>query len=364
MAAETTESKAGNMSQRVKWMKEYIASFDRGENVNNLFALNFALNAVNSLLMPVRESLTLEGGKQLQTRLMMLTVIVSMGGQAMFAYYSGKHGGLQTLRVCFYISSLCCIATYCCLLFAPSIRMLFSSTFYLWFTFYNMTSMSTFWAIAGDVLEEADAAKEEKVTETKNENKKNQIKNDNEKTENKEKKSHGNKITIFSHLAAGGTLGHMTGSSLSTILIKDIGSKLCLLVLSAGFFLSISLCSRIERYRQKHLSSKKKVEEQKIKVGIAQEDILKIDKSGITGKFFKELRDQVDNVSMIWGNPILFYAFMYSIFLSTSLGLTVIERTIAAKASGLGADEYAKVLAGNQTLHGAIQFVMQFFGAG
>jgi ATP/ADP translocase len=42
----------------------------------------------------------------------------------------------------------------------------------------------------------------------------------------------------------------------------------------------------------------------------------------------------------------------------------VIERTIAAKASGLGADEYAKVLAGNQTLHGAIQFLLQFFGAG
>lgn len=50
--------------------------------------------------------------------------------------------------------------------------------------------------------------------------------------------------------------------------------------------------------------------------------------------------------------------------LKSSLGLTVIERTIAAKASGLGADDYAKLLAGNQTLHGAIQFLLQFFGAG
>ena len=344
------ESKSRTLNERLSGFIRYIKSFDRGEKVNNLFLLNFALMATNSLLMPVRESLTLEGGKQLQTRLMMFTVVVSMGGQALFAYYSGKHGGLQTLRICFYISSLFCIATYSCLIFAPSIRMFFCSSFYLWFTFYNMTSMSTFWAIAGDVLEDSVVAKGHQGK-----------RDDDKKREDsrKEKNPHDSKIMVFSHLAAGGTLGHMTGSSLSTVLIKEIGSKLCLLVLSLGFFSSISLCSRIESYRLRNLPPK-------ILSGETTEDNLSEsrEKGSAIDNFVKECRDQVENVGMIWRNPILFYSFMYSIFLSTSLGLTVIERTIAAKASGLSADEYAKVLAGNQTLHGALQFVIQFFGAG
>ena len=73
--------------------------------VNNLFILNFAILGSNAILMPVRESLTLEGGKALQTKLMMLTVVASIVGQAMFAYYSGKYGGLETLRGCLFISS-------------------------------------------------------------------------------------------------------------------------------------------------------------------------------------------------------------------------------------------------------------------
>ena len=68
-----------------------------------------------------------------------------------------------------------------------------------------------------------------------------------------------------------------------------------------------------------------------------------------------ELRDQILNVGAIWDNPLLLYSFTYSILLSTSLGLTVIERTVTAKATGLDADAYAKILAGNQTTHGILQ---------
>ena len=335
------ESKSRTFEERRSDFVRYIRSFNKGEKVNNLFALNFGIMATNSLLMPVRESLTLEGGKQLQTRLMMFTVVVSMGGQALFAYYSGKNGGLQTLRICFLISSIFCIATYSCLIFAPSIRMFFSSAFYLWFTFYNMTSMSTFWAIAGDVLEESAVVEENKLG-----------KDDKAKRDD-------SKIVVFSHLAAGGTLGHMTGSSLSTVLIRELGSKLCLLVLSVGFFLSISLCSRIESYRRKNLLHQTPSKETD-KRNVLEDP----KKNNFMGNLLIECKDQVENVGMIWRNPILFYSFMYSILLSTALGLTVIERTIAAKASGLSADEYAKVLAGNQTLHGALQFMIQFFGAG
>lgn len=332
---------SNNVGNSVASFSQYVQSFNKGEKVNNLFALNFAIMATNSLLMPVRESLTLEGGKQLQTRLMMLTVIVSMGGQAIFSYYSGKNGGLYTLRSCFMISSLSCIATYCCLIFAPRFRMIFSSTFYLWFTFYNMTSMSTFWAIAGDVIEEPTDVTEGKVTD----------------------KLRSKKIGIFSHLAAGGTLGHMAGSSLSTILLRKIGSKQSLLMLSAGFFFSISLCARIQRCKLKNDDAKKNSNDTP-STPLSDNPTAETKKFNIFSAMLKECSDQIQNAGMIWGNPILRYSVMYTILLSASLGLTVIERTISAKASGLSADEYANVLAHNQTLHGALQFIIQFFGSG
>jgi hypothetical protein len=323
---------SSNVGKSVTSISQYVQSFNKGEKVNNLFALNFAIMATNSLLMPVRESLTLEGGKQLQTRLMMLTVIVSMG----------KNGGLYTLRSCFMISSLSCIATYCCLIFAPSFRMMFSSTFYLWFTFYNMTSMSTFWAIAGDVIEEpADVATGTVVD-----------------------KPRGKKIGIFSHLAAGGTLGHMAGSSLSTILLRKIGSKQSLLVLSAGFFFSISLCACIQRCKLKNTDLKKNTSTSVPSTPLSNNPTEVTKKFNIFSIMLSECYDQIQNVGMIWGNPILRYSVLYTVLLSTSLGLTVIERTISAKASGLSADEYANVLAHNQTLHGALQFIIQFFGSG
>ena len=336
-----------NADSSIQSFSKYVKSYDKGEKVNNLFALNFAVMATNSILMPVRESLTLEGGKLLQTRLMMLTVLVSITGQAVFAYYSGKYGGLLTLRFCFYLSSLCCIVTYCCLIFAPDIRILFSSAFYLWFTFYNMTSMSTFWAIAGDVLEERPDGT----------------------TKDTKSKPHGDKIGVFSHLAAGGTLGHMIGSSLSTVLIKEIGTKLCLVVLGVGFFSSVTLCTRIESYQLLHASSEKSASKEKSTDSSASaascspSEITQTKKTSYSA-LLTELRDQIDNVGMIWDNPILRYSFLYSIMQSTSLGLTVIERTIAAKSSGLNADEYGRLLAGNQTLHGALQFLIQFFGSG
>jgi hypothetical protein len=306
---KTKNVNLGQIDGTMKGFINYFKSFDKGQKINNLFALNFALMSTNSLLMPVRESLTLEGGKQLQTKLMMLTVIVSMGGQAIFAYYSGKYGGLQTLRKCFYISSVTCVATYCCLIFAPSIRMIFSSSFYLWFTFYNMTSMSTFWAIAGDIIEE-----EETIKQTNQD-------------EQKEQKTHSQKIEIFSHLAAGGTLGHMTGSSLSTVLIKEVGSKLCLLVLSMGFLLSVTLCGRIEQYKLRCLStkvdSKKEGKIDAIKeIDVTSEDDIKDKKNpGFVNLIYVECGDQLRNVRMIWENPILCYSFFYSILLSTSLGI-------------------------------------------
>ena len=239
----------------------------RDRQVNNLFILNFAILGTNAILMPVRESLTLEGGKALQTKLMMLTVVASVVGQAMFAYYSGKYGGLETLRGCLFISSLCCFATYGCLVAVPRVSILLSSMFYLWFTFYNMTSMSTFWAIAGDVLEEGQHASgannkvEQEGEERKNGNKKeangltngidgSSHKNNNQSKHDNNKGGSGQvakKIGVFSLLGAGGTLGSMVGSYSVSLLIKWIGSLNTLVFLGIAFMLSITLCQRIEQ---------------------------------------------------------------------------------------------------------------------
>jgi len=42
----------------------------------------------------------------------------------------------------------------------------------------------------------------------------------------------------------------------------------------------------------------------------------------LLGALKSELRDQVVNVGHIWDNPLLLYSFVYSLLLSTSLGLT------------------------------------------
>jgi hypothetical protein len=77
-----------------------------------------------------------------------------------------------------------------------------------------------------------------------------------------------------------------------------------------------------------------------------------------------ELRDQYGNIGLIFADPILFYSFLYQVLLSTSLGLTVIERTMAAKSSAIGSDGYARILAENQLVQGAVQFSIQFLGSG
>jgi hypothetical protein len=67
-----------NADSHIQAFSKYVKSFDKGEKVNNLFALNFAVMATNSILMPVRESLTLEGGKKLQ-KLYLLTILGNTG---------------------------------------------------------------------------------------------------------------------------------------------------------------------------------------------------------------------------------------------------------------------------------------------
>ena len=232
--------------------RSVVNAVTKEPQVTNLFVLNFAILGANAVLMPVRESLTLDGGKTLQTRLMMLTVVASIVGQAMFAYYSGKYGGLETLRGCLFVSSICCFATYTCLLLAPALSLVLSSIFYLWFTFYNMTSMSTFWAIAGDVLEDphhiaqvrppcttaGESHARWRALFTLNVNSPtvrqaqaaadsdNASKGKGKKTTAagslpaKATDAHTKKIAVFSHLGAGGTLGGLSGSYSASLLIK------------------------------------------------------------------------------------------------------------------------------------------------
>jgi hypothetical protein len=234
--------------------------------------------------------------------------------------------------------------------------------FYLWFTFYNMTSMSAYWAIVGDVLE-GDTAIGGLATTTGT------------------KAEESTKIGTFGHLAAGGTLGHMVGSSLASILVRKIGSYSCLSVISAAFFLAALLCDAVDRVAGAGMGtnntagvaalSQTKTETEtetktktKTKTETETEMETETETETASAGILAELADQLGNVGLILDNPILWYSFLYQIFLSTSLGLTVIERTMAAKNAALGSDGYSSILAENQFLQGVIQFSMQFLGSG
>lgn len=541
-----------------------MRSYDKGPKVNTLFYLNIAILGTNAFLMPVRESLTLEGGKSLQKRLMMLTVVVSVGGQAIFSHYSGRYGGLEALKGCFLISSACCFLVYICLLFIQGWTALFSSIFYLWFTFYNMTSTSTYWAIAGDVLEAdnskiryssetapkvlketqnttsepasisispmktsaqmrstsksrpkasentdsvqksstrrrsrsqsrtrtglrctsgqrqqqldrshththaSDFAVKEKATNDRNSTNSDTSGIDHSQSDtNMQLASKGpeqyqstsisksvdpmkNRIKIFSYLGAAGTLGHLLGSTLSSVFIRAVGSRTCLVALGMFFVLTIMLCNRLKpRGGTTDMTNGITTEEAAVaasavvstthsvpyekhtegSLGQSQNSIQRGDRSAspnIRGKrtitrrnrskkqigsyqgehvaevvsscetngrhgdtVYKnnngnnkeigntkikgislwanvrdEISEQLSNLSVMWASPVLLNLFLYAMLLSAALGLTSIERTAIAKTSQLSADEYAALLAGFQTIHGILQFSIQFFGGG
>jgi MFS family permease len=274
-----------------------------------LFAVNFMIMLTNSLIMPIREALILEGGKLLQTNLMLSSVISSMLGTSLFSLVSSRQGSSATMKVFSFVSLLVCVLTWGSLVFwGQDAGSWVASWFYLYFTFYNMVSMSTFWVVAGDVLSSSCPS------------------------------SHF--IRAFGKFAAGGTLGQLAGSALSTVLSQTLGAVHSLLPVGAFFACTAALM---------HCLPATSVNKHKNEDAKSQ-------------TLYGEVVDNLQLFVHLWSNRLLFLAFLYSSLLSLTLGLFVIERQRVAKMSSMARDDYASLVAIGLTGQGLVQFFFQFFG--
>jgi len=275
-----------------------------------LFAVNFMIMATNSLIMPIREALILEGGKPLQTNLMLYSIISSMLGTSLFSLVSSHQGSSATMKVFSFVSLLVCILTWSSLVFFGQDAVSWvSSLFYLYFTFYNMASMSTFWVVAGDILSSSTSPS-----------------------------SHF--LRAFGKFAAGGTLGQLAGSAASTALSQTLGAVHSLLPVGAFFACTAALMHCLPATR----IDKPKSEDAKSQT------------------LYGEVVDTLQLFVHLWSNRLLFLAFLYSSLLSLTLGLFVIERQRVAKMSSMARDDYASLVAIGLTGQGLVQFFFQFFG--
>lgn len=311
-----------------------------------LFFINFLINATNGFTMPIRESLTLNGGKSLQSKLMMMTIGTSIVLQSGAAISTSKVGCLITLVRFFLISGICCGLVLIGLKLStqPSSSIFFSSIFYLWFTFYNMSSLSMFWVIGAEVLGK-------KMKDV---------------------------VGSFGVLASAGTLGHLVGSCASTLAINRLGSENSLIPLLL-LFTSGALCVQyFTNNTLSHLKVKNRDTPSSLTSATTQTVRHSDDSQLLSSKDRKEpilslkhvikgikneIKENIATLQHVLRSPMLLFAMIYVIFISVTLGLTMIERVAVAGRTGLSKDKYGELLARNQVTNGLIQFSVQFFGS-
>lgn len=131
----------------VEMIKQVRSYFRGNKNVMALFVLGFIITFSNGLLQPLRESLTLFGGKALQARLMGMTILASMIGQIILSYLTSAYGGVVALNICFFVSIAMCLVVFLVLTFYAHLMTTAVTMFYLWFTFFNMSAISIYWAL-------------------------------------------------------------------------------------------------------------------------------------------------------------------------------------------------------------------------
>lgn len=285
-----------------------------------LFLLNFFIMCSNSLVMPVREAMILKGGKELATQLMLWSTISSTLGTWLYASISSRYGGHFTLQMLFATSLVVCLGSWAVLGRGADAaaadqggNYAVQSLFYLYFTFFNMTSMSTFWVIAGDILGAA--------------------------TSNQQ---HGKKrsfVGSFGKFAAGGTLGQLLGSMLSTYLSQALGTTNSLLCLSGSFLFTASNMQVIlNRYPALPASPPRAL-------------------------LWCEIRENLGVCANILQDDLLRYGFLFQMLLSLTLGLFTIERSNVARRTSMATDDYASLIASATILQGVVQFTLQYLGS-
>jgi len=336
-----------------------------------LFALNFTIFASNSLVMPVREALILHGGKQLQQKLMFASTGASTLGTLLFSWCAEYLGGHRALHAFLVLSGALCAATWAFFALgsrAPTSPGLIAQAYYLYYTFWNMTSASAFWVVAGDFLS-SDAAQPRHCSGGGGGGGSRKF------------------MRAFGRFAAGGTLGQMVGSSLSSALAQAVGSTHSLLA-AASAFAAAALLMRglVRRYPQAQPKSQPPPAAIAAALPAAAPasppapvpDPLPSPvpaplPSPVPAPLPSPLlswlpalptpaASSLGVVALIARDRLLSLAFCYSVLLSMCLGLFVIERQAVAQRAGVSTDEFASLMGLSLLGQGVAQFGMQYLG--
>ena len=324
-----------------------------------LFALNFTIFASNSLVMPVREALILHGGKQLQQKLMFASTGASTLGTLLFSWCAEHLGGHRALHAFLVLSGALCAATWAFLALgsrAPTNPGLIAQLYYLYYTFWNMTSASAFWVVAGDFLS-SDAAQPRHCSGG----------GGGGGGGNGSRKF----MRAFGRFAAGGTLGQMVGSSLSSALAQAVGSTHSLLAAASAFAAAAMLMrGLVRRYPQ----AQPKSQPPPAAIAAALPAAAPASPPApLPAPLPSPLRSwlpalptpaasSLGVVALIARDRLLSLAFCYSVLLSMCLGLFVIERQAVAQRAGVSTDEFASLMGLSLLGQGVAQFGMQYLG--
>ena len=305
-----------------------------------LFVLNLAIMFCNSLVMPLRESLILSGGKTFQTSLMFYSTFATTLGTMLFSSCSERLGGHQTLLCFLLISTMISFATWACLSVEGFQSDVIPGAFYLYFSFYNMASTSMFWIIAGDILAAVEQRNEPKGDDN------------NSMTKGGRKRF----IRAFGKFAAGGTLGQMLGSSLSSLLAQTLKTTNSLLAVSCAFAsTALLLHGLIVKFSRPLGLAQTQTEEKK-------DTLTHRSWKMRLGVIVSEAKDAVGVFWLIAQDRMLALSFIYSVLLSLTLGLFTIERQLVAKRTSLSKDDYASILGYSLFAQSVLQFFLQYLG--
>jgi hypothetical protein len=123
----------------------------KGPVIAWLFATKILSSALIAVLAPVREALTMTGGKHLQSRLMLGSTLVAVVGQAAVASYCSRYGAMQVYRGMYLLSAVLSLLMYASLRLQHYTEPA-AAVFFLYHSFFNMSCVSLYWSVASDVL--------------------------------------------------------------------------------------------------------------------------------------------------------------------------------------------------------------------
>jgi ATP:ADP antiporter, AAA family len=179
------------------------------------FIFFFALIASFGMLRPVREEMVVRSGISNLPWLFTGTFIVMLVAMPIYGWFVSRHTRLRLLRgvYLFFIANL---LIFYWLLLANLNPAITAVAFYIWISVFNLFVVSVFWTVMTDVFSRAESER------------------------------------LFGYIAAGGTVGAITGPAITAFSVSTIGIPNLLLISASLLLLPIAAITWLSRWAVQH----------------------------------------------------------------------------------------------------------------